>query len=369
MKFLRAQQEKRVAYVIHDAKPVENVNDIWNSMAQIATIGIFLLLLGALLFFTRGLLLPIFAAAVISTTLGPVVKRAASWGIPRVVTALLTVGIVMALAAIGITLLAGPVSEWIGRAPEIGTEIRNKLHVLNTPLAKLHELQSSLSSSDASVVKMDSGLSDFVAPAMSYVTPAASQILLFIITLIFLLMGQTQLRNFVVSLLPSREAKLRFLRITNDIEHNLARHLSTVTLINCGLGVCVALGAWAIGLPNPVIFGLLATILNYVPYIGAAVMAFVLFAVGLVIFPSLGPALIAPAGFIALATLEGQIITPMIIGRRMTLNPLAIFLMVAFWAWLWGPIGAFLAIPLSIVGLVTVNHLFPSEDAPPQLPE
>ena len=368
MEFLRAQREKRFAYVIRDAKPVEDISDIWRSMSQIATIGIFLLLVGGLLFFTRALLLPILAAAVISATLGPVIKRAASWGIPRGVTALLTVGAGVGLVAGGITLVAGPVSAWIGRAPEIGAEIKSKLYVLNTPLAKLHELQSSLSTSDASVVKMDSGWSDFLAPAVGYVTPAATQLLMFVITLIFLLIGQTQVRNFVVSLLPSRDAKLRFLRIANDVERNLARYLTTVTMINVVLGICVAVGAWAIGFPNPIIFGLLAAILNYVPYIGAATMVFILFAIGLVVFPSLGSALIAPIGFIGLATLEGQIVTPMVVGRRLTLNPLAIFLMVAFWAWLWGPIGAFLAVPLSIVGLVTANHLFPSEETP-QLPE
>jgi predicted PurR-regulated permease PerM len=103
-------------------------------------------------------------------------------------------------------------------------------------------------------------------------------------------------------------------------------------------------------------------LLNYIPYIGAACMAVILLGVGLVSFPSLGFALLPPLAFVALATLEGQFITPTILGRRLTLNPLAIFLALAFWAWLWGPMGAFLAVPLSLIGLVTANHLFPEED-------
>lgn len=366
--FIRAQRERRFAFVIRDPKPVDDMNDIWSSMAQIATIGIFLLLLGTLLFFTRPLLLPIVAAAVIATTLTPAVKRAKRHGIPTGVSAFLIVGAVIVLAIIGITLLAGPVSQWIGRAPEIGAQIKSKLYVLDAPLAKLHDLQASLTSGDASLVKVDSGWSDFVAPALTYVTPAVSQILIFLVTLVFLLVGHTQLRNFIVSLMPSREAKLRCLRIANDVEQNLARHLATVTLINCTLGGLVALGSWAVGLPNPAVFGLLAAILNYIPYIGPAAMTFILFGVGLVVFPALGSALIAPAGFVALTTLEGQFIMPMIVGHRLTLNPLVIFLMVAFWAWLWGPIGAFLAIPLSIVALVVATHLFPNDEIP-QLPE
>ena len=153
----------------------------------------------------------------------------------------------------------------------------------------------------------------------------------------------------------------------NDIERNLAGYLTVVTMINAALGVIVAIGAWLLGFPNPVIFGLLALLLNYVPYVGPAVMVVVLFGVGLVTFPSLGQALIAPLAFVLLTTMEGHFITPTIVGRRVTLNPLLIFLALAFWTWMWGPIGAFLAAPLSIIGLVVVNHLVPSEDV--KLPE
>jgi predicted PurR-regulated permease PerM len=96
-------------------------------------------------------------------------------------------------------------------------------------------------------------------------------------------------------------------------------------------------------------------------------MVVVLFGVGLVTFPSLAQALIAPLGLVALTTLEGHVITPTIVGRRLTLNPLLVFLALAFWTWMWGPMGALLAVPLSIIGLVVVNHVFPSEDV--RLPE
>jgi predicted PurR-regulated permease PerM len=106
----------------------------------------------------------------------------------------------------------------------------------------------------------------------------------------------------------------------------------------------------------------LAALLNYLPYIGPAVTAIVLFSAGLVAFPSLGHALIAPISFVALTIMEGQLITPTIVGSRLTLNPLLVFLALAFWMWMWGPIGAFLAVPLSIIGLVVGHHLFPAED-------
>jgi predicted PurR-regulated permease PerM len=197
---------------------------------------------------------------------------------------------------------------------------------------------------------------------VAFLTPAAGALLLFFGTLFFFLGGQSELRVRLLSLFADREAKLRFLKIMNDIERNLTGYLVLVTLINATLGVVVAVSAFFIGLPNPVIFGLVAALLNYVPYVGPAVMVVTLFGVGLVSFPSLSHALVAPLGFVALTTAEGHFITPTLVGRRITLNPLLIFLALAFWTWLWGPIGAFLAAPLAIVGLVVFNHLFPHED-------
>jgi len=108
---------------------------------------------------------------------------------------------------------------------------------------------------------------------------------------------------------------------------------------------------------------MVAAVLNFVPYIGAACMTLILLGVGLVTFPSLGMALIPAATFVVVATIEGQFITPTVLGRRLTLNPLVVLLALAFWAWLWGPMGAFLAVPLTIVGLVTLHHLFPPDES------
>jgi predicted PurR-regulated permease PerM len=208
---------------------------------------------------------------------------------------------------------------------------------------------------------------DIVLPVVAFVTPAAGELLLFFGTLLFFLIGQIELRTSLVSMFGNRDAKLRFLKIMRDIERNLAGYLTVVTIINAALGTIVALGAWLIGYPNPVIFGVLAGLLNYVPYVGPGIMVIVLFGVGLVSFPSIGHALLAPAGFIALTTMEGHFVTPTIVGRRLTLNPLLVFLALAFWTWMWGPVGAFLAVPLSIIGLVVFNHLVPDDDV--RLPE
>jgi predicted PurR-regulated permease PerM len=351
---------------IRDPLPVDSVNTMWASAGHAAIIGIFLLLSGAFLYIGRAILLPVLAAAVLALTLAPLVKAARRFGIPTWATAILILLFGFGALSLGAMALAQPVSEWIARAPEIGSTIREKLTVLEQPLASLQELQTSLFG-DSGGLSVNAPASNVVVPLVAFATPAAGELVLFFTTLLFFLVGQIELRNQAVTLFGSQASKLRFLKIMRDIERNLAGYLTVVTIVNIGVATIVSLGAWLIGFPNPVIFGLLAGLFNYVPYIGPAIMVVVLFGVGLVTFASLAQALIAPLGLVALTTIEGHLITPTIVGHRLTLNPLLVFLALAFWTWMWGPMGALLATPLSIIGLVVVNHLFPSEEV--NLPE
>lgn len=362
MHYIRASRLARHALVIRDPQPVGSVGSIWASAGQAASFGIFLLLLGGFLYVGRTILLPILIAAVVSLTLAPLIKFGKKHGISPWIAAILIVALGGGALALAVTALAGPVSEWIGRAPEIGATVKQKLAVLEQPLAALRELETSLFGSSGGGATSVPAPSDVVLPVVAFVTPAAGQLLLFFGTLLFFLVGQLELRTRLIFMFSNHEARLRFLRIMNDIERNLAGYLAVVTIINAALGTIVAIGAFIVGLPDPAIIGLLAALLNYVPYVGPAIMVVILFGVGLVSFPSLGHALIAPAGLVALCTLEGHFITPTIVGRRMTLNPLVVFLGLAFWTWMWGPIGALLAAPLSIVGLVVFSHLFPHDE-------
>jgi predicted PurR-regulated permease PerM len=366
VEYLRASREARHALIINDPKPVDSLEKMWLSAGSAATIGIFLLLFGGFLYIGKAILLPVVAAAVVALTLAPFIKAAQKRGVSPWITATLLVLVCAGALAVAATALAGPVTEWIGRAPEIGASIRTKLSVFDEPLAALHQLEGTLFGSNG-LLPAPSEPPNVVLPVVAFVTPAAGEIVLFFFTLMFFLVGQINLRNQIVSMFSNRDTKLRFLKIMRDIEGNLAAYLTMVTAINISVGIVVGFGAWLIGLPNPAIFGLLAALFNYVPYVGPAVMVVVLFSVGLVTFPSLGHALIAPLGLIVVTTTEGHFVTPTVIGRRLTLNPLLVFLALAFWTWMWGPIGSFLAVPLSIVALVIFNHLFPTDDV--QLPD
>jgi predicted PurR-regulated permease PerM len=357
----QATKERRFLLAINDPKPIAHVSTVWRTVSQAAAIGIFIILFVAALDLARAMLLPATAAFVIGLMLGPLSARAKAYGIPSLITAIVLWLLVVVVFYGVIILLSAPALDWIGKAPEIGRIIKEKLQVLEQPLSALQDLRNAiLPQGENSRFGFD--IANFVQPALIVVTPAIGQIFIFFGTLFFFLLGRARLRHVIVILFENHDSRLRTLKIINDIERNLTNYLSVVAVINFVVGLGACLIAYFIGLPNPIAWGVLAFILNFIPYIGALIMEAVLLAVGLVTFPSLTQALIAPVLYFGFTTLEGHFITPSIMGRRLALNPLTVFLALIFWTWLWGPIGAFLAVPLLIVALVAINHLFPQEE-------
>jgi len=365
LKFIRVPHESRFALVINDPQPLSGAGS-WTQAAQIATVGIFVLVLGAVLYLSRALLLPVAAAAIVALTLSPLVRAGERIGLPAPISAAVIVGAILAAAGSAITLLAEPAGEWIARAPEIGAQLKEKLYVLDQPLAALRALKQTIAPPDLNSVTVNTGMTELLTPLLALLTPAATQILLFLITLIFFLAGQQHMRNSLVALMPSREAKLRMLRIESDVRQNLAGYVGVVAAINTALGAGTAALAWALGYPSPLLLGILAAVLNFIPYLGSGLMLLVLAAIGLISFPTLTQAFLGPLLFVVMTTIEGHIVTPSILGRKLTLSPVMVVLNLAFWTWLWGPVGAFLAVPLSIIALVTLHHLLPDSD--PKLP-
>jgi predicted PurR-regulated permease PerM len=361
----RAGNGERFAFTVRDAQPLTKVAQFWRTAAQASTIGMFVILLIAALSLARPVLLPVASAFVVTMMLGPLSSRAERYRVPALLSALVFWLLVIAVCYGVVVLLAAPAVDWIGKAPDIGRSIQEKMHVLDRPLAALQELRDVLLPSDKKG-SLGVDIMAFVQAALAIVTPAIGQMLIFFGTLFFMLLGRSQLRRVLVVFFEKRESRLRALKIMNDIEHNLTGYLSVVTVINAAVGVCGGVAAWVAGLPDPVAWAVLAFILNFIPYIGALIVEVSMFMVGVVTFPTLTQALFAPLIFLGLATLEGHFITPSIMGHRLTLNPLTVFLALVFWTWLWGPVGAFLAVPLLIVAIVVIDHLFPEDE--PELP-
>jgi predicted PurR-regulated permease PerM len=348
-----------------DVAPPEN---LWEAAAHISLIGLFFMASIAALYFARSIVMPVVAALIVGITMSPIVKFLREYRVPSAVTALMLILAFVALIAALLTLSAAPATEWINRAPEIGNALKEKLRLFDSPLAALRDLKTAVTglTGGAPTVSVEKDTTDLIGQVLVVLTPAVTQFIIFFGTLLFFLISHSWLRQKLVIWFRTREARLLTLRIWNDIEAHLVSYVGVMTLINLGVGACTTIMLYLIGFPNPPVFGLLAFVLNYVPYIGPGILTAILFGVGLVALPSLGQAMLAPALFIAFATIEGHFITPTIIGRRLTLGAFPVFLALAFWTWLWGPIGAFLAVPLLIVSYAVFTHLLPPEE--PGLP-
>ena len=345
--------------------PLSGMLSVWRLAALVATLMMGVIAVVGGLYFGRSILLPVVAGIIVGITFSPAVKAAERWKVPPALSA---VGMVLLLAgavAAALTFFAAPLSEWIARAPEIGGVVHEKLRVLDYPMSVFRNIKSAImpAAAQGPTVAIESNPAEIAGQMLGVITPALSEFVVFVGTLIFFLSTNSQLRQKLVVAFVTRDARLRTLRIWNDIEDNLVSYVGMVTVINLGLGVVTGVTLYLIGFPNPVTFGLLTMVLNYVPYLGAAMMAVILFGVGVVEMPSLAQAALAPALFVVIATVEGQFVTPSVMGRHLTLSPFVVFLSLAFWTWLWGPVGAFLAVPMVIVSFVILGHLLPRDDS------
>ena len=313
-------------------------------------------------------IVPIMLAWAIATIVLPIVDWLRNRGVPRVVAVLMVTFLLLALIVGLAALLSAPLTYWLGRVTELAALIKEKLRTISQPLALLDELRNAFNAMNGgsqATLKVEQQPAT-VATVLSIVTPAVSQFVLFVGALVFYLIYQKRLRDTVVFFLKDRDMRLLTLRTLSDVDEHMTTFFGTFTIVNICLGLATAILAWFVGLPNPLLWGVLAGVLNYVPYIGPTIVTATLAVVGVLTFSTVGEAIVAPLIFLAIVTIEGQFLTPMIMGRRLELNPFAVFISVAMWTWLWGPIGAFLAVPMLISLSVTVGHLV--SDTKPELP-
>jgi len=335
-------------------------------VVAIALVGLLIICIIASLYLAKAFFLPITMAFIVGTMLSPAASFLERYRIPRAVAAVLIVAAASAGGAFMVGLIASPAVEWSGKLPELGGLLKDKLHVFDRPLMLWQELQSMLGGPDT-LTTLHLPRIDWVQPTLEFLSPTFAEFLLFAATLILFIASWRELRRALIMNFGERTWRLRTLRILNEIEEHLGNYLLMVTTINVGVGIVTGLICAVTGMPNPAGLGALAAILNFIPIIGPVAMFVVLIVVGLVAFPTIGAGLLAPAMFAGMTFLEGHFLTPMIVGRRLALNALAVFLAVAFWTWLWGPMGAFLSSPLLIVALIVKEHLMPPDS--PQLPE
>ena len=330
-------------------------------LVRLSLVGIFLIAVVYALYFAREFFMPVVLAFLLALTLTPVVRVLRKRGLPAYFSATLLVVLCgLGIAAAGY-MLSGPVVELMANAPSIGRQVTERLSDLRRPLDHLVQISQQIEQL-ADVTDEEGVLKVVVAQpgilsraAGNLVSISTSAAITFVLSL-FLLASGTLFYEKIVQSFASLTEKKRALRIVYDVEREISRYLLTVALINGGLGVAVGLGLWAIGLPNPFVWGAAAALLNFLPYIGALATILFVAAIALVSFDSLSYAILAPGWVITCNIIEGQVITPLIVGRRLEVNAVAIFIAVAFWSWLWGIVGALLAVPLLVVIKVFCDH-------------
>ena len=333
--------------------------DAWAWAERISVVGLFILAVGYTLFVVQDLFVPVVTAWVMGAILRPIAESAGRLGVPRVVAviATATVALLILLAIVG--LLSTPLAYWIGHTKELALLIKGKLQLLNQPLAIFDEIAHALSgvSGGEEPASMHYDSSTIISGIVSTLTPVITQFVLFFFAMIFWMLYANEVKGGIARLFSDDPARKVARKVLDDAENKVSQYFGTLVVVNICLAA-VAMGlASAVGLPNPLLWGVLAGTLNFIPYLGPAVMVATLFVIGLLTFPTLKGALVAPLIWIFVTTLEGQFITPTIIGHRHTLNPFLVFLSIAFWAWMWGPLGAFLAVPMVISVVVLKRHL------------
>lgn len=315
--------------------------------------------LGALLLFAfayalqvaRPLLLPVALACLLAIALAPVVRLLRRLRLPAPAAAALVVAAFTGVSGYIVYALADPAANWIERAPQTMREIERRLSRVKASVIEARAAADTVE--DITRVDGDAPPTEVTVkePSLAARLVATTQAALLhavevIILLYFLLAyGETFLRKLVK--LPGRmRAKIRVVKVATRIEKEVSHYLLTISCINAGLGIATGVAMALLGMPNPVLWGVMAAILNFVPYLGSSVTLVVLTIVGILTFDTLPRALSAPGVFFALAALEGQFVTPVIVGRRMSLSPPVIVLTLLVGSWIWGIVGLLIAVPV-----------------------
>jgi predicted PurR-regulated permease PerM len=313
------------------------------------------------LYFAGSLIFPIYLAFLSSFALAPIVRGLRRIWIPAPLGAGIALVGVLAMTAYAAMLLTGPATEWMARGPSAFEQIERRLRVVKEPIAQVTKATESveelakMDTKDAPTVELKppgladtlfTGTRDFLAQGL----------LVFVLLYFLLALGDGFLAR-IAAAFPRATGRAGGTEILQCVEREISAYLLTVTLINAGLGVVTGLLVFALGMPSPVLWGALAGALNFIPLIGPFCCTVVLGVVALLTFEDLGHAALVPTLFVLLTSIEGWFITPALVGRRLTLSPIAIVLALFLWSWLWGAPGALIAVPTLAVFKIVCDRI------------
>jgi predicted PurR-regulated permease PerM len=328
---------------------------------HIALVGLFILAVLYTLHFAQAFILPVVLAILLDFLLSPVVRWLRKLRIPEPLGAGIVVLGLLAILGLGLWYLSRPATEWLQRAPESMARVEAKLAELRQPVEQVTEAAQQVE--EATEVGQDGvaqveikgpGLTKQLFGGTAAFLSAATIIIF--LTYFLLAVGDLFLQK-LVTVLPQFKDKKTAVSIARETEAQISLYLFTSTLINLGVGVVTAVALWLVGMPNAVLWGVVAAILNFVPYVGAVANMVILALAALLTFDRTADALMVPGVFFVINMIEGNLLTPMIYGNRMRLNTVALFIGLVFWWYLWGIPGALLAVPIMAAIKILCDHI------------
>ena len=339
--------------------PKSNVELLLLRSAQVAVIVIGAVATIFALHAGEYILAPASLGVVLGLMLGPIATRLEKRGLrPGLSASLVVILFIIAICLFAAAVVA-PLSFWLSRVPQLWTDLQLQLSELRAPLEALKNVRDQLrelTGSEGLAVSVEgTGVE-----SMAILAPAVvAQVLIFFACLYFFVATRNQTRSAILKLCLDRRLRWRVAHIFRDVEQLVSRYLLSITIINVLEGIAVSVGLYLIDVPSAALWGALAALTNFVVFIGPVVMVAILFMVGLAEFDTLAGSLLPVAIYLAINMIESQFVTPMVIGRTMTLNPFVVVLALIFLIWLWGPLGGFIAIPALLVVYAVVRNIVP----------
>jgi predicted PurR-regulated permease PerM len=352
-----ARQEEGKAD-LQDLLPTERALDI----RSVALTGLFVLATFYTLYFARDFILPILLAWILSSLLAPIVRLFKRVHIPEALSALFIILALLGTLSLGVYRLSDPVAEWIQRAPQSLSGVRVKLQGITGPVQGVQETTKEIE-------KMTTLGNDEKATAVEIKKPGLGEVVLSgaknffvaagvtLVLLYFLLASGDMFLLKLVKILPTLENKKLAVEIYRQIETDVSTYLSVVTLINIGFGCIIGFSMYLLGMPNPLLWGVMAAVLAYIPYLGALVGIVTVTIVAILTFDDIYRIIMVPIVYFILDNIQGNLIMPMVLGRRLALNPVVIFIWLIFCGWIWGITGALLAVPLLAIIKIISDHI------------
>jgi predicted PurR-regulated permease PerM len=323
----------------------------WNS-TRFALNGLFVIALFYTVYFAAPVLIPITIAVLLSILLAPAVEKLEMLRLPRGLAAALIVVAALSLIVTAIVQLAGPAQEWVTRVPAGFGRIEERLRLIKKPIQDIQKATEQIENATElgqrpqrrQVVELRRP--SFAGELLSGTQRVFTAIGIVIILLFFLLSTGDLFMRKLISLMPTDENKLRIVDIASIVKKDISFYLLSITITNVGYGLLVGSTAWYLGVESPLLWGALTAILSFAPYVGPVVIIALLTMATLISLNAVAPALILSGVYLAMLIAVQNVISPHIWGKRLALNPVAIFIAIIFWGWMWGMAGALLAVPL-----------------------